>query len=62
MTQKTKNVALEKFLDQTTLKPFIFYPWNEFEEKEQCAYESITNRYVSCTYIEMGKQIVTEWI
>ena len=31
MTQKTKNVALEKFLEQTTLKPSYFWAGEALE-------------------------------
>ena len=31
MTQKTKNVALEKFLEQTTLKPCDFWAGKALE-------------------------------
>ena len=37
MTQKTKNVALEKFLEQTTLKPCDFWAGEALEaQKSDC--------------------------
>ena len=37
MTQKTKNVALEKFLEQTTLKPCDFWAGEALEaQKRDC--------------------------
>ena len=35
MTQKTKNVALEKFLEQTTLKPCDFWAEEALEAQTQ---------------------------
>ena len=34
MTQKTKNVALEKFLEQTTLKPWDFWAGEALEARD----------------------------
>ncbi len=37
MTQKTKNVALEKFVDKTTLKPCDFWAGEALEaQKRDC--------------------------
>ena len=58
MTQKTKNVALEKFLEKTTLKPLDFWAGEALEaQKRDCLNITLVQDDISKIFKFLQKKV-----
>ena len=62
MTQKTKNVALEKFLEQTTLKPLDFIAGEALEaQRRDCLNFILAQKWHSDIFKISSKKSFQAW-